>query len=191
MTASAAEIVAAALQDYSIALIVGDERTYGKGSIQMQTVTDNKKKDLNLKVTVGQYYSVSGQPSQLQGVKSDIVVPGPLLHEKLGEEYLLFPIPEDKQLDPAFEDSLSDIKPEMKQWYIRYYLPYLQEKKAFAKGAVEQLRQASEKRQAENQGYQMLLHKESLTDEEKKRLRELQLQEALLIMQELISKESS
>ncbi len=39
-SASAAEIVAQALQDYGTGLVVGDDRTYGKGTIQYQTVTD-------------------------------------------------------------------------------------------------------------------------------------------------------
>ena len=45
-TASAAEIVAQALQDYGVAIIVGDEHTYGKGTIQSQTVTENQGVDL-------------------------------------------------------------------------------------------------------------------------------------------------
>ena len=51
-TASAAEIVSQALQDYGVALVVGDEHTYGKGTIQTQTVTDNQSSSY-FKVTVG------------------------------------------------------------------------------------------------------------------------------------------
>ena len=77
MSASASEIVAQALQDYGVALIVGDERTFGKGSIQYQTVTDEKA-DVFFKVTVGKYYTASGRTTQIEGVKADIVVPDAL-----------------------------------------------------------------------------------------------------------------
>ena len=73
-TASAAEIVAQALQDYGVAIVVGDERTYGKGTIQSQTVTDNQATTY-FKVTVGKYYTVSGKTPQIQGVRADIVIP--------------------------------------------------------------------------------------------------------------------
>src|SRR5690606_836656 len=63
-TASAAEIVAQALQDYGTALIVGDEHTYGKGTIQSQTVTENQGAAF-FKVTVGKYYTVSGKTPQI------------------------------------------------------------------------------------------------------------------------------
>ena len=83
-TASAAEIVAQALQDYGVALVVGDEHTYGKGTIQTQTVTDNRSTSY-FKVTVGKYYTVSGHTPQKEGVKADIVVPGRWSKEKIGE----------------------------------------------------------------------------------------------------------
>ncbi len=74
LSASAAEIVAQALQDYGVGLVVGDERTYGKGTIQYQTVTDTSAASF-FKVTVGRYYTVSGRSTQIEGVKADIVVP--------------------------------------------------------------------------------------------------------------------
>lgn len=65
-TASAAEIVAQALQDYGVAIVVGDEHTYGKGTIQSQTVTENQASAF-FKVTVGKYYTVSGKTPQFEG----------------------------------------------------------------------------------------------------------------------------
>ena len=76
-TASAAEIVAQALQDYGVALIVGDEHTYGKGTIQTQTVTDNQSTSY-FKVTVGKYYTVSGHTPQKEGVKGRYCCARPL-----------------------------------------------------------------------------------------------------------------
>ncbi len=92
ITASAAEIVAEALKEYGVALIVGDEHTYGKGSVQYETATQDGKEDRNgepsFKVTVGRYYSPSGMSTQLQGVTADIVVPGSLTYRQIGEQYL-------------------------------------------------------------------------------------------------------
>ena len=75
-SASAAEIVAQALQDYGTGIVVGDDRTYGKGTIQYQTVTDTGAASF-FKVTVGRYYTVSGRTTQIDGVKADLVVPTP------------------------------------------------------------------------------------------------------------------
>ncbi|MFA6502583.1 MAG: S41 family peptidase, partial [Parachlamydiales bacterium] len=107
LSASASEIVAAALQDYGVALIVGDETTFGKGSIQYQTVTD-KKADYFFKVTVGKYYTVSGKTTQIEGVKADIVVPSNFSAYKIGERYLQYPLKADKMGD-VYNDKLTDI----------------------------------------------------------------------------------
>ena len=58
-------------------IVVGDERTYGKGTIQYQTVTDSAAASF-FKVTVGRYYTVSGRSTQIEGVQADIVVPNRL-----------------------------------------------------------------------------------------------------------------
>ncbi|MFS8564464.1 MAG: S41 family peptidase [Rhabdochlamydiaceae bacterium] len=86
LSASAAEIVAQALQDYGVAVIVGDERTYGKGTIQYQTVTDKSAASF-FKVTVGRYYTVSGRSTQIAGVKADIIVPTAFAPYNIGERY--------------------------------------------------------------------------------------------------------
>jgi carboxyl-terminal processing protease len=125
-SASAAEIVAQALQDYGVALIVGDKRTYGKGSIQYQTVTDLSARAY-YKVTVGKYYTVSGKSAQIEGVQADIFVPTAHSFHKIGEEFLEYPLKNDK-VPAAYTDSLADIDPKMKGWFEKNYLPYLQQK---------------------------------------------------------------
>lgn len=154
-TASAAEIVAQALQDYGVALVVGDEHTYGKGTIQSQTVTENHGGSF-FKVTVGKYYTVSGKTPQIVGVKSDILVPSQYSHEHIGEEYLQYPLKADT-IASAFDDPLTDIDPNLKPWYLRYYTPTLQHKVDTWRGMVPQLNKNSEFRIAHNKNYQMFL----------------------------------
>ena len=79
-------------------------------------------------MTVGKYYTVSGKTPQIQGVKADIVVPSQFAHENMGEEYLDYPLTQDK-IPPAFDDNLADIAPNLKPWYMRYYVPTVQHKK--------------------------------------------------------------
>lgn len=88
-SASASEIVAAALQDYGRALIMGDSRTHGKGSVQ--TIVPLSRSDArlgSLKVTIASYYRISGGSTQLRGVESDIVMPSVLEHLDMGEDKL-------------------------------------------------------------------------------------------------------
>src|SRR5216117_395235 len=82
-SASASEIFAAALQDYGRAVIVGDQCTFGKGTVQ--TILDignytsllgsRSHKDGALKLTIQKFYRVAGGSTQLHGVGSDIVLP--------------------------------------------------------------------------------------------------------------------
>jgi carboxyl-terminal processing protease len=145
ITASAAEIVAEALQDYGVALIVGDSHTYGKGTIQSQNVTENKGIP-SFKVTVGEYYTVSGKTPQLEGVKADIVVPGPYANMEIGESYLEEPVPEGDKIAPNFNDSLTDIDPQAKTWFSQYYLPSMQQQSFFWDKAIPDLKAQSAKR---------------------------------------------
>lgn len=106
-SASASEIVAQTLQDYGVALIVGDEQTYGKGTIQHQTITSDNQSDF-FKVTVGRYYSPSGKSTQIQGVKSDIVVKSKYTEESLGERFLEHPLSADHYQN-VMADNLEDL----------------------------------------------------------------------------------
>lgn len=155
-TASAAEIVAQALKDYGIAIVVGDAQTYGKGSIQTQSVTGDKEVESYFKVTIGRYYSVSGRSTQFEGVKSDIVVPGFLSERKVGEAYLSETIKNDS-IDPAFNDTLLDVATEDKGWYEQYYLPFLQQKSDVYRKWVPELAKKSRERVESNKNYQNLL----------------------------------
>lgn len=81
-SASASEILAAALQDYGRAVIVGSTSTFGKGSVQRFFDLDraysgaSDMKPLgNLKISVQKFYRVDGGSTQLKGVNSDIVLP--------------------------------------------------------------------------------------------------------------------
>ncbi|MDX2079757.1 MAG: carboxy terminal-processing peptidase [Terrimicrobiaceae bacterium] len=93
LSASASEIFAAALQDYGRAVIVGDERSFGKGTVQ--TVLDIGRvmpffslgaADAGaLKLTIQKFYRVRGGSTQLKGVESDIVLPSRTDNSEIGE----------------------------------------------------------------------------------------------------------
>ncbi|MEI6807134.1 MAG: carboxy terminal-processing peptidase [bacterium] len=94
MSASASEILAAALQDYGRAVIVGDSRTHGKGTVQSVVPIRNSKLELGtLKVTTATFYRFTGKSTQREGVASDIQVPSPLQALEIGEEYLEYALP--------------------------------------------------------------------------------------------------
>ncbi len=154
-SASAAEIVAQALQDYGTAVIVGDERTYGKGTIQYQTVTDDNAKSF-FKVTVGRYYTVSGRSTQIDGVKADILVPTEYAPFNIGERFLEYPLASDR-IPPAYEDSLNDIEERNKAWFQKNYLPFLQKQKTFWQKALPQLSNNSSYRINHNKNFVLFL----------------------------------
>ena len=88
-SASASEILAAALQDYGRAVIVGDMKTHGKGSVQSLYPLDEGNPKLgSLKITTAGFYRIDGRSTQLKGVSPDIHIPSPLDVMEVGEEYL-------------------------------------------------------------------------------------------------------
>lgn len=88
-SASASEILAAALQDYGRAIVVGDSKTHGKGTVQSWQNLDERNPKLgSLKITTHSFYRVAGGSTQLKGVIPDIVVRSPLDVLEVGEEFL-------------------------------------------------------------------------------------------------------
>ena len=90
MSASASEIMAAALQDYERAVVIGSDNTFGKGTVQnvldLNRFLSNSDFDLGaLKITTEKFYRINGGSVQLKGVESDIVTPNTYSHIEIGE----------------------------------------------------------------------------------------------------------
>lgn len=108
-SASASEILAAALQDYRRALVVGDHATHGKGTVQTVLNLDRALPPQSMdqyrplgamKLTLQKFYRVSGGSTQVQGVEPDLLLPDPLPYLKSGERYADYALPWDT-ISPA------------------------------------------------------------------------------------------
>jgi len=105
-SASASEILAAAIQDYKRGIIIGSKQTYGKGTVQNvidlnSFVRSSSSGDLGaLKTTTQKFYRINGGSTQLEGVSSDIVMPDRYAYLKMGERDVDNAMPWDK-IDPA------------------------------------------------------------------------------------------
>lgn len=109
LSASASEIVAAALQDYGRALVVGDSATHGKGTVQtlvpLSQFTPRPSLGVNagkLKFTVSKFYRIAGGTTQKYGVTPDIAFPTVLDHMELGESHLPNCLPADRTTPANF-----------------------------------------------------------------------------------------
>jgi carboxyl-terminal processing protease len=100
-SASASEIVAAALQDYGRAVVVGGEFSHGKGTVQAVVDLDGYISPMAkaysplgaLKITIQKFYRVNGSSTQYKGVTPDIVLPDQFSHLESGEKFLEYSIP--------------------------------------------------------------------------------------------------
>ncbi len=115
-SASASEIMAAALQDYGRAIIVGTN-SYGKGTVQRffdldRALTGNSDvKPLGqIKVTIQKFYRVNGGSTQLKGVAPDILLPDPYMNIPSGEKDNEYPLPW-TQINPVkYEQNVVDFQ---------------------------------------------------------------------------------
>ncbi|MEY3204990.1 MAG: Tail-specific protease precursor [Planctomycetota bacterium] len=112
-SASASEILAGAIQDYHRGLIIGDEATHGKGTVQslldlgrqLFQRYDNSPSLGAIKITMQQFYRPSGASTQLEGVKSDVVLPSLTTHLPVGEGDLDHAIPFDKVPQAGYQST--------------------------------------------------------------------------------------
>ena len=113
-SASASEILAAALQDYKRAIILGSKQTFGKGTVQNvidlnRIISGGTHGDLGaVKVTTDKFYRINGGSTQLEGVRSDIVLKNQYSYIEVGEKDQESPLTWDK-IEPTI----------YKQWGIK------------------------------------------------------------------------
>ncbi|MEI6021049.1 MAG: carboxy terminal-processing peptidase, partial [Bacteroidota bacterium] len=94
-SASASEILAAAMQDYKRAVIVGNP-SFGKGTVQSFIELDNYllpqfdsiKPIGSVKITQQKFYRINGGATQLKGVTPDVMLPDPYAFIEVGEKNL-------------------------------------------------------------------------------------------------------
>jgi len=142
-SASASEIFAAALQDYGRAVIVGDESTFGKGTVQqLRPVISNKltlpfnrteTQEGALKLTIQTFYRIDGHSTQRHGVVPEVRLPSMLDIAEIGEASLPYAL----VVDP--------IEPSR-------YLPFFEKPIEF-----EPLQKASESRIASGPDFEYIL----------------------------------
>ncbi|MBT6065788.1 MAG: PDZ domain-containing protein, partial [Proteobacteria bacterium] len=114
-SASASEIFAGAIQDYRRGIILGED-TFGKGTVQNLIDLDRYAEDSNvplgqLKVTIAQFFRVSGASTQHRGVTPDIQIPSAQVINEYGERSLKNALPWD-EIDPvefaSYPESIQD-----------------------------------------------------------------------------------
>ncbi len=109
LSASASEILAAAMQDYKRAIVIGSKQTFGKGTVQNvipleNIVRSNEHGDLGaIKLTTQKFYRINGGSTQLEGVKSDVVIPDKYSYIDLGEKDQRNPLGWDKITAAEFQ----------------------------------------------------------------------------------------
>ncbi|MEN8137436.1 MAG: carboxy terminal-processing peptidase [Bacteroidota bacterium] len=125
-SASASEILAAALKDYGRAIIIGSDHTYGKGTVQNIWDLDrliNPRLEVkplgSLKLTIQKFYRIDGGATQLKGVKSDIPLPDRYTYLNVGEK---------EQENPMPWDTISPLKYD--KWTLKHDINFIKSKSA-------------------------------------------------------------
>ena len=114
-SASASEIMAAAMQDYDRAIIIGSRSTHGKGTVQRflplnRTLRNKNIPDIgSIKLTIQKFYRINGDATQLKGVQSDLIIPDNYMYLETGEQEHDYPLPWDQIKGSSFEKNSHSI----------------------------------------------------------------------------------
>jgi carboxyl-terminal processing protease len=131
-TASAAEIVAGALQDHGRAVVLGSQ-TFGKGSVQTVVDLDGcGPKACGLKITVARYYTPSGRSIQGRGITPNVVVESTAPLPDAAESEL----PRERDLQKRLRNEQGEKSPDRKRlddYQLQMALDYLRSWSAFGK----------------------------------------------------------
>jgi carboxyl-terminal processing protease len=109
-SASASEIFAGAIQDFHRGLIIG-QTSFGKGTVQSVIPLDrwsSRPTEGQVTVTIGKFYRVTGESTQLRGVTPDIVLPSPISADDVGESVLEHALPWDRIASVPFQARLPE-----------------------------------------------------------------------------------
>ncbi|NCA88332.1 MAG: tail-specific protease [Gammaproteobacteria bacterium] len=142
-SASASEIFAAAMQDYGRAIVIG-EPTFGKGTVQtlidLNRYVPGNGEDLGrLRLTMAEFYRISGGSTQLRGVEPDILFPTAPQGAEHGERSLENALPWNSILPAKYDRNKL--------------------------GDLSVFREASQKRISADEGFRMLTARERLLKE--------------------------
>jgi carboxyl-terminal processing protease len=110
-SASASEILAAAMQDYGRAIIVGSKTSFGKGTVQrffdLDYYTPNSMAHLrpmgSVKMTIQKFYRITGKSTQWKGVSADIILPDIYENLEIGESSMDYALPWDEIKPKTFK----------------------------------------------------------------------------------------
>ncbi len=113
-SASASEILAAAIQDYKRGVIIGTQ-SFGKGTVQsfynldpaVLPQFDTIKPLGEVKITNQKFYRINGGATQLKGVMPDVVLPDPYAFIDVGEKELDYPMPWDEIMKATYDEYTS------------------------------------------------------------------------------------
>ncbi len=153
VSASASEIVAGALKDYRRAVIVGDDHTFGKGTVQSMVPLTG---DLGaLKVTTALFFRPGGKSTQHAGVSADVEIPSVFATDEFGEKYQDYSLPSQSIVPFLSEKNMTEAKgrSEKAHWPV------------VTSDIVAELKQRSAKRVAESKEFSEIRERKAKAEE--------------------------